>query len=58
VHATVDAAIEKNSHVTIIVFLLELGTCTRVDNCGALTDNGFGKSRVDVREDGRETFIL
>ena len=54
----VQVLIEKNNHVTIVAFLLKLGTCTRVDNCGALTDNGFGKSRVDVREDGRETFIL
>ena len=56
--ANVDAAIEKNNHVTIVAFLLELGICARVDNCGALTDNGFGKSRVDMREDGRETFRL
>jgi len=39
VRANVDAAIEKNNHVTIVAFLLELGTCTRVDNCGAFTDN-------------------
>ena len=53
-----DAAIEKNNHVTIVVFLPELGTCTRVDNCGAFTDNAFGKSGVDVRGDGRETFRI
>ena len=56
VHVNVDAAIEKNSHVTIAAFLLELGTCTRVNNCGAFIDNAFGKSGVDVRGGGRGTF--
>jgi len=58
VRANVDAAIEKNNHVTIVAFLLELGICTGVDNCGAFTDNAFGKSGVDVRGDGRGTFRL
>ena len=31
VRVNVDAAIEKNNHVTIVAF--ELGVCTRVDNC-------------------------
>jgi len=51
VRANVDAAIEKNNHVTIVAFLLELDTCTRVDNCGVFTDNAFRKSGVDVRGD-------
>ena len=58
VRANVDAAIEKNNHVIIVVFLLELGTCTKVDNCGAFTDNAFGKSGVDVKGGGRRTFRL
>jgi len=49
----VDAAIEKNNHVTIVAFLLELGTTTGVDNCGAFTDNALGKSGVDVKGGGR-----
>ena len=39
-----DAAIEKNKHVTIVTFLLELDTYTRVNNCSAFTDNTFGKN--------------
>ena len=43
----------RNNHVTIVAFLLELGICTRADNCGAFTDNPLGKSGVDVRGGGR-----
>ena len=52
----VQVLIEKNNHVTIVAFLLKLGTCTRVDNCGACIDNAFSKSGVDVRGGGRGTF--
>ena len=57
-HTNGGAAIEKNNHVTIVAFLLELGTCTRVDDCGTFTDNAFGKSGVNVRGGERETFRL